>query len=130
MDYCWPPSLDQRVRVLTAKVDTANAKLDKILQILSTLQNQGATVIQVIADLVAQVAATKTEEASAIVAIHGILDRLAAAIAAAPSLSAEDRAALLQATSDLKASASDIAAAVVAIPADPAPAAPAAPPAP
>ncbi len=107
------------------QVSRIEAKCDAILILLGNVFRKGEIMQAEIVTLIAQVAATKTAEASAIVAINGILDRLTAAIAATPSLSTEDRAALLQVTSDLKASTDPLAAAVVAIPAPAPPVVPA-----
>lgn len=75
-----------------------------ILSELRILQKQGKCIMSALTDLQAEVAAVKATEASAVVLINGIADRITAA--------GTDPAALSALTADLTSSSSALAAAV------------------
>jgi len=70
--------------------------------------------MQEIDNLVAQVKANEDAEDSATLLVNGIAGQISAAVAAATSLSAADRAKLVSLVADLKSHADPLAAAVVA----------------
>lgn len=93
--------------------DGTAAKLDQILAALAGLQHQEEQEMITLDDIRAQVAATKTVEASAVVLINSIPGLIEAAVAKATNLT-DLQAELASLTSDLKTSADGLGAAVVA----------------
>src|ERR1700719_3414718 len=91
---------------ITLDSGRANQKLDQILAQLGTLQLQEHTIMVELDTLTTQVKATTDAEASAIVLINGIADRIKAA--------GGDPAALAALSSSLKSNSDTLAAAVLA----------------
>ena len=118
--------LREVARPLLLSLHRIESRLDLVLHSLQTLirqENAMATQYMDLTDLVAEVAATATVEASAVTAIEGLVAKIAALpVGGDPNI-------LSAALADLKASAAPLAAAIAAIPPDapatPAPEAPA-----
>jgi hypothetical protein len=89
-----------------------NKKLDRILTLLEAIGRKENLIMATMQDLVAQVQATVAGEASAIVLMKGLVDKIQELIDAGA-----DPVALQTAVDELKASSDALAAAVVAVPA-------------